>query len=144
MKSVPGPTSKNRLDSDRRLYAFFHPRMPAEPLIFVEVALTDHLADNVQALLGRTRPGFRQPQGGYGDLLFHFQYPGRPARVSFGNFLLKRVIDDLQRDFPRLAHFATLSPMPGLAAWVRARTRRCWAGRHRTVAGRTVDRRLGG
>ncbi|WP_295005653.1 malonyl-CoA decarboxylase [uncultured Dechloromonas sp.] len=110
---------KNRLDSDRRLYAFFHPRMPAEPLIFVEVALTDHLADNVQALLDENAPVFDNRKA---DTAIFYSISNTQIGlrgVSFGNFLLKRVIDDLKRDFPKLAHFATLSPMPGLAAWVR-------------------------
>lgn len=110
---------KNRLDSDRRLYAFFHPRMPAEPLIFVEVALTDHLADNVQALLDENAPVFDNRKA---DTAIFYSISNTQVGlrgVSFGNFLLKRVIEDLQRDFPRLAQFATLSPIPALAAWVR-------------------------
>jgi len=110
---------KNRLDSDRRLYAFFHPRMPAEPLIFVEVALTDDLAGNVQALLDEHAPVFDHRKA---DTAIFYSISNTQVGlrgVSFGNFLLKRVIDDLRRDFPRLDKFATLSPMPGLAAWVR-------------------------
>lgn len=110
---------KNRLDSDRRLYAFFHPRMPAEPLIFVEVALTDRLADNVQALLDEQAPVFDNRKA---DTAIFYSISNTQVGlrgVSFGNFLLKRVIDDLQRDFPRLNQFATLSPMPGMAAWLR-------------------------
>lgn len=110
---------KNRLDSDRRCYAFFHPRMPMEPLIFVEVALTDHLADNVQALLDENAPVFDNRKA---DTAIFYSISNTQVGlrgVSFGNFLLKRVIDDLKRDFPKLAHFATLSPMPGMAAWVR-------------------------
>jgi len=110
---------KNRLDSDRRLYAFFHPRMPAEPLIFVEVALTDHLAGNVQELLDEQAPLFDHSRA---DTAIFYSISNTQVGlrgVSFGSFLLKRVIDDLKRDFPKLAHFATLSPMPGLAAWVR-------------------------
>ena len=110
---------KNRLDSDRRCYGFFHPRLPDEPLIFVEVALTDHLADNVQALLDEHAPVFDNRKA---DTAIFYSISNTQVGlrgVSFGNFLLKRVIDDLQRDFPKLAHFATLSPMPGLAAWVR-------------------------
>ncbi len=110
---------KNRLDSDRRLYAFFHPRMPAEPLIFVEVALTDHLADNVQALLDEQAPVFDNRKA---DTAIFYSISNTQVGlrgVSFGNFLLKRVIDDLKRDFPKLDNFATLSPMPGMAAWVR-------------------------
>ncbi|MFV0371601.1 MAG: malonyl-CoA decarboxylase [Azonexus sp.] len=110
---------KNRLDADRRLYAFFHPRMPAEPLIFVEVALTDHLAGNVQELLDVNAPLFDQKKA---DTAIFYSISSTQAGlrgVSFGNFLLKRVIDDLTRDFPRLDQFATLSPIPGLASWVR-------------------------
>lgn len=110
---------KNRLDSDRRLYAFFHPRMPAEPLIFVEVALTDHLADNVQALLDEHAPVFDHRKA---DTAIFYSISNTQVGlrgVSFGNFLLKRVIDDLKRDFPKLANFATLSPMPAMAAWLR-------------------------
>jgi malonyl-CoA decarboxylase len=110
---------KNRLDSDRRLYAFFHPRMPAEPLIFVEVALTDHLAGNVQALLDEHAPVFDHRKA---DTAIFYSISNTQVGlrgVSFGNFLLKRVIDDLKRDFAKLSNFATLSPMPALAAWVR-------------------------
>lgn len=110
---------KNRLDSDRRCYAFFHPRMPMEPLIFVEVALTDHLADNVQALLDEGAPTFDARRA---DTAIFYSISNTQVGlrgVSFGNFLLKRVIDDLLRDFPRLSTFATLSPIPGLRAWLK-------------------------
>jgi malonyl-CoA decarboxylase len=109
---------KNRLDSDRRLYAFFHPRMPMEPLIFVEVALTDRLAENVQALLDEQAPVFDADRAD--TAIFYSISNTQPGLrgVSFGSFLLKRVIDDLQRDFPKLRHFATLSPLPGFAKWV--------------------------
>jgi malonyl-CoA decarboxylase len=110
---------KNRLDSDRRLYAFFHPRMPMEPLIFVEVALTDRLADSIQALLDEQAPVFDARRA---DTAIFYSISNTQAGlrgVSFGNFLLKRVIDDLQRDFPKLRQFATLSPLPGFAAWAR-------------------------
>lgn len=110
---------KNRLDSDRRLYAFFHPRMPAEPLIFVEVALTDHLADNVQELLDVHAPLFDHRKA---DTAIFYSISSTQVGlrgVSFGNFLLKRVIDDLRRDFPKLDKFATLSPIPALASWLR-------------------------
>lgn len=108
---------KNRLDADRRLYAFFHPRMAQEPLIFVEVALTDHLAGNVQEVLDVTAPVF-DPARADTAIFYSISNTQLGLRgVSFGNFLLKRVIDDLKRDFPRLKTFATLSPMPQLAAW---------------------------
>lgn len=109
---------KNRLDSDRRLYAFFHPRMPLEPLIFVEVALTDRLAENVQTVLDEQAPVFDALRA---DTAIFYSISNTQAGlrgVSFGSFLLKRVIDDLQRDFPKLRNFATLSPLPGFVKWV--------------------------
>ena len=109
---------KNRLDSDRRCYAFFHPRMPMEPLIFVEVALVDELADNVQALLDEHAPVF-DAERAKTAIFYSISNTQTGLRgVSFGNFLLKRVVDDLKRDFPRLTTFATLSPIPTLRRWV--------------------------
>ena len=109
---------KNRLDSDRRCYAFFHPRMPLEPLIFVEVALVDDLAGSVQALLDEQAPVF-DAQRATTAIFYSISNTQVGLRgVSFGHFLLKRVIEDLQRDFPRLEQFATLSPIPGLRRWV--------------------------
>ena len=108
---------KNRLDSDRRCYAFFHPRMPMEPLIFVEVALVDELADNVQALLDEHAPVF-DAERAKTAIFYSISNTQTGLRgVSFGNFLLKRVVEDLKRDFPRLTTFATLSPIPTLRRW---------------------------
>lgn len=108
---------KNRLDSDRRCYAFFHPRMPMEPLIFVEVALTDHLADDVQALLDEHAPVFDERRANTAIFYSISNTQTGLRGVSFGNFLLKRVIDDLKRDYPRLSTFATLSPLPLFRRW---------------------------
>jgi len=110
---------RNRLGSDRRLYAFFHPRMPAEPLIFVEVALTKELSGNIQALLDEHAPVLETERA---DTAIFYSISNTQAGlrgVTFGNFLLKRVIDDLKRDFPQLKTFATLSPLPQLAAWLK-------------------------
>jgi len=108
---------RNRLDSDRRCYGFFHPRMPDEPLIFVEVALTDHLADNVQDLLNIDAPVF-DTRAADTAIFYSISNTQEGLRgVSFGHFLLKRVIEDLQRDFPRLKRFSTLSPLPLLRRW---------------------------
>ncbi len=71
---------KNRLDFDRRYFAYFHPRMPNEPLIFVEVALVNGMADNVQALLDPTAPVHDPKQGRHRDLLFDQQRPTRAGR----------------------------------------------------------------
>jgi len=110
---------RNRLDSDRRCYAFFHPRIPREPLIFVEVAFVPEMAANVQALLDEAAPleDLRRVKWAIFYSISNTQ-PGLRG-VSFGNFLLKRVIEELQREFPKLKQFATLSPMPGFADWLR-------------------------
>jgi len=110
---------KNRLDSDRRCYAFFHPRMPLEPLIFVEVALLENLADNVQALLDENAPVFDATRATTAIFYSISNTQAGLRGVSFGNFLLKRVVDDLKRDFPKLKTFATLSPIPGLLRWAK-------------------------
>ena len=109
---------KNRLDSDRRCFAFFHPRMPEEPLIFVEVALVDGLAGDVRALLDPKAPT-RDPRAADTAIFYSISncQPGL-AGVSFGNFLIKRVALELGRELPNLKTFATLSPIPGLAAEV--------------------------
>ena len=105
---------KNRLDSDRRCFAFFHPRMPEEPLIFVEVALVQGLAGNVQSLLD-ARAETSDP-GEANTAIFYSisNCPQGLAGISFGNFLIKRVADRLANEMPRIKEFATLSPIPGL------------------------------
>ena len=110
---------KNRLDSDRRCYGFFHPRMPEEPLIFVEVALINQLAGNVQDLLDEKAPIFDAQRA---DTAIFYSISNTQVGlrgVSFGHFLLKRVIDDLKHDFPRLTTYATLSPLPELSRWAK-------------------------
>ncbi|MBM3570597.1 MAG: malonyl-CoA decarboxylase, partial [Alphaproteobacteria bacterium] len=108
---------KNRLDSDRRCYAYFHPRMPDEPLIFVEVALVKGMADDVQALLDEAAPA-ADPRQADAAIFYSISNCQRGlAGVGFGEFLIKRVVDDLKRDFPRLDLFATLSPLPGFRAF---------------------------
>ena len=109
---------KNRLDSDRRCFAFFHPRMPQEPLIFVEVALVHGMADNVQELLDEAAP--EQDADAVDTAIFYSISNAQSglAGVSFGNFLIKRVVDELRRDLPNLKTFATLSPIPGFSRWL--------------------------
>lgn len=109
---------KNRLDSDRRCFAFFHPNMPDEPLIFVEVALVQGLADNVQKLLDEDAPlqDIRQA-----DTAIFYSISNAQkglAGISFGNFLIKRVVAQLQNEFPNLVQFSTLSPIPGFCRWL--------------------------
>ena len=109
---------KNRLDGDRRVYAFFHPRLRDEPLVFVEVALTGEIAGNVQALLDEAAPVFDSRRA-RAAMFYSISSTQNGLRgISFGNFLLKRVVEDLKRDFPKLEHFVTLSPIPGFAKWL--------------------------
>jgi malonyl-CoA decarboxylase len=112
---------RNRLDSDRRCYAFFHPRMPEEPLIFVEIALTREMASNVHTLLDETAPQ-TDPQTAQAAIFYSISntQPGLRG-VSFGGFLIKRVVDELCAEFPKLKTFATLSPVPGFRRWLDAR-----------------------
>ncbi|MAF95188.1 MAG: malonyl-CoA decarboxylase [Rhodospirillaceae bacterium] len=109
---------KNRLDSDRRCFAYFHPRMPHEPLIFVEVALVNGLADNIQALLDENAPV--QDPGTTDTAIFYSISNAQKglAGISFGNFLIKRVAATLSAEFKGLKTFATLSPVPGFMAWL--------------------------
>jgi malonyl-CoA decarboxylase len=111
---------RNRLDSDRRCYAFFHPRMPDEPLVFVEIALVKELADNIHALLDEGAPAF-DPQAAQAAIFYSISTSQAGLRgVSFGGFLIKRVVETLSADFPRLRTFATLSPVPGFRQWLEA------------------------
>jgi malonyl-CoA decarboxylase len=111
---------RNRLDSDRRCYAFFHPRMPREPLIFVEVALSKGLASSIQSLLDENQPA-ADPRKSDTAIFYSISSTQSGLRgISFGNFLIKRVVDELKRDFPSLRNFATLSPIPGFARWLRS------------------------
>jgi len=109
---------KNRLDSDRRCFAFFHPRMPSEPLIFVEVALVNGMAGNIQALLDEKAP-LGDPRNADTAIFYSISNAQKGlAGVSFGGFLIKRVADRLASEFPKLKTFATLSPIPGFRAWL--------------------------
>lgn len=109
---------KNRLDSDRRCYGFFHPRMPSEPLIFVEVALVDHVSDGITPLLDEA--------AAVGDIsrattaiFYSISNTQTGLRgVSFGDSLIKRVAETLSEEFPKLKVFATLSPIPGFRGWL--------------------------
>lgn len=108
---------KNRLDSDRRCFAYFHPNMPQEPLIFVEVALVDGMSSGVQALLDESAPS-TDPKAANAAIFYSISNAQRGlAGISFGNFLIKRVVDELEHEFPNLKSFATLSPIPGFRAW---------------------------
>jgi malonyl-CoA decarboxylase len=109
---------KNRLDADRRCFAYFHPRMPDEPLIFVEVALVSGMASDVHALLDEAAP-IGDPHTADAAIFYSISNCQRGlAGISFGDFLIKRVVDALAIELPRLKIFATLSPVPGFRSWL--------------------------
>jgi malonyl-CoA decarboxylase len=112
---------KNRLDSDRRCYAFFHPRMPGEPLIFVEVALVRGLAGSVQKVLDEKAPVLDPRQADTAIFYSISNCQQGLSGISFGNFLIKRVVEELSAEFRNLKTFATLSPIPGFRRWLDAK-----------------------
>ena len=109
---------KNRLDADRRVFAFFHHKMPYEPLIFVHVALVSGMSDNVQKLLDEKTPVFDTHQA---DTAIFYSISNAQkglAGISFGNFLIKRVVSQLTEEMKQIKTYATLSPVPGFRAWL--------------------------
>lgn len=108
-----------RLEGDRRCYAFFHPVLPDEPLVFIEVALTRGMSGTVQPLLDPDSPIGDVSKANCAIFYSITNCQEGLKGVSFGNFLIKQVVDDLGRDFPRLNTFATLSPIPGFSQWLR-------------------------
>lgn len=109
---------KNRLDSDRRCYGFFHPRLPGEPLIFVEVALINEIASSITPLLDESAAPADLDRATTA-IFYSISNTQLGLRgVSFGDSLIKRVVESLHEEFPRLKTFATLSPIPGLRAWL--------------------------
>ncbi|MEQ9608707.1 MAG: malonyl-CoA decarboxylase, partial [Kiloniellaceae bacterium] len=109
---------RNRLDSDRRCYALFHPRMPEEPLAFVEVALVQGMAGSIQALLDEKAPKM-DPHQADAAIFYSISNTQKGLKqISFGDFLIKRAVQALSREFPQLKIFATLSPIPGYRRWL--------------------------
>jgi len=109
---------RRRLQADRRCFAFFHPALPDEPIIFIEVALTQGMSQCVQPLLDANSP-LADPARADCAIFYSITNCQEGLRgISFGNFLIKQVAEDLGREFPRLKTFATLSPLPGFRAWV--------------------------
>ncbi len=109
---------KNRLDSDRRCYAFFHPAMPHEPLVFVEVALTAGIATSLPPLLDARAP---EVDADHAETAVFYSIsncqPGL-AGVNLGTALIKQVVEALRLDLPALRRFVTLSPIPGFRSWL--------------------------
>lgn len=109
---------KNRLDSDRRCYGFFHPRLPDEPLIFVEVAFMDDMANSITPLLDEAASAADLKKATTAIFYSISNTQTGLRGVSFGDSLIKRVVETLKQEFPKLKVFATLSPIPGFRAWL--------------------------
>jgi malonyl-CoA decarboxylase len=110
---------RRRIDPpDRRCYAFFHPALVDDPLIFVEVALTPEIPDAIDPILAVNGP--TEPSQPTTAVFYSISNCQRGlAGVSFGNFLIKQVAEEIAREYPKLSRFVTLSPVPGFAAWLR-------------------------
>lgn len=113
--------AKNRLDEDRRCYGFFHPRLGDDPLIFIEVALLREMAAGVVPLLDEEADPANLDKASCAIFYSISNTQAGLKGVSFGDALIKHVVGALQQEFPRLKLFATLSPIPGLHAWLQAR-----------------------
>ena len=109
---------RRRLQPDRRCFAFFHPQLPDEPLIFVEVALLPDMAGAIAPLIDKKSTPLNPDR--FRVAAFYSISNCEPGLrgVSLGNFLIKSVAEQLQRELPRLRTFCTLSPIPGLASWL--------------------------
>lgn len=106
------------LPPDRRCYGFFHPALGDEPLIFVEVALCADVPDSIPALLAQDR-AVLDPQAARVAVFYSISNcQAGLAGISFGQFLIKQVVEDLGAEFPNLATYVTLSPIPGFARWL--------------------------
>src|SRR5258708_6419075 len=113
---------RRRLAPDRRCFGFFHPALPGEPLIFVEVALVQGLAAAVPPLLAQqTDEAAARAQAARADTAIFYSISSCQdglRGISFGNFLIKQVVEELKAEFPQLKRFSTLSPVPGFRRWL--------------------------
>ncbi|WP_246791348.1 malonyl-CoA decarboxylase [Bradyrhizobium commune] len=113
---------RRRLAPDRRCFAFFHPALPDEPLIFVEVALVEGLATSMPPLLAQdVDEAVARAQAARADTAIFYSISNCQEGlrgVSFGNFLIKQVVEELKAEFPQLKRFSTLSPIPGFRRWL--------------------------
>jgi len=106
---------KRRLGEDRRFFSYFHPALEDEPIIFVQVALTNGLGKSIQELM---KPSSAD-QNKYDTATFYSISNCQEglSRVTLGNFLIKRVVYEIQEELPHIKNFGTLSPIPGYADW---------------------------
>jgi malonyl-CoA decarboxylase len=111
---------RRRIDPiDRRCYAFFHPALVDEPLIFVEVALTESIPGAIAPLLAEDRQ-LTPTDRARTAVFYSISNTQRGlSGISFGSFLIKQVVEELGRELPKLENFVTLSPVPGFMEWVK-------------------------
>ena len=109
---------RRRIEKDRRCYAFFHPALPEEPIIFIEVALTRSLSDKVQTLLDPDSPVLDAESAEWAIFYSIANCQEGLRGVPFGNFLIKQVVEDVSGELPRIKRFATVSPVPGFRKWL--------------------------
>jgi len=112
---------RRRLDpADRRCFAYFHPSLVDEPLIFVEVALTEDIPESIGSVLKEAPKDADEEEKPTTAVFYSISNCQEGLRgISFGNFLIKQVVEDLVKEQPSLKTFVTLSPVPNFAAWVR-------------------------
>jgi len=106
---------KRRLGEDRRFFSYFHPALEDEPIIFVQVALTNGLSRSIQELTKPRSDGEKK----YDSATFYSISNCQEglSRVTLGNFLIKRVVYEIQEELPNIKNFGTLSPIPGFRKW---------------------------
>jgi malonyl-CoA decarboxylase len=111
---------RRRIDPvDRRCYAFFHPQLTDEPLIFVEVALTETIPSAIAPLLAAERQPV-PPERARTAVFYSISNTQKGlGGISFGSFLIKQVVEELRRELPKLDTFVTLSPVPGFMQWLK-------------------------
>ena len=106
---------KRRLGEDRRFFSYFHPALEDEPIIFVQVALTKGLGKSIQELM---KPSIGDQKKNDTATFYSISNCQEGlSRVTLGNFLIKRVVYEIQEELPNIKNFGTLSPIPGFADW---------------------------
>jgi len=104
--------------NDRQCFAFFHPLIPDDPLIFVEVALCEEVPDSIESIIKIERNEINAENANVGIFYSISNCQNGLLGISFGNFLIKRVAKKLKQELPDLNQFLTLSPIPGLMTWL--------------------------
>ena len=110
---------RNRLESDRQCFAFFHHKVsPSEPLVFVEVALSNTISNNIQHILDESSPNIDPHQANTATFYSISNTQKGLSGISLGNFLIKTVVSRIIQQYPNISRFITLSPIPTLCKWL--------------------------